>query len=236
MSWNQEHVRTGKVTPQRSSPRSFFRLPAFYAKAMFEPKPQTFARASKYANWRLVWFQLLLLIIIPVVIGVLKALFRDTSSGVNTHSNLLFGLLDVVTVGATFGAFIIKLISIPVLFFVGLTIQYVVARILGGQGRYVAHGFSLQLYQIPLALIGGIIIVLISASHFSTLFFAPIVSLIFFVYGIFINVSAVQGVHRISRPRAVTAVLIPYILGALALWAAIVALAHFLTNTVPALH
>lgn len=228
--------QSGKMYDPRSSSRTpIYLLPGFYAKAIFKPSARTFAQTSEYAKWNLVWLQLAILIAIPLILGLIRSIFRDRSSGVNTIANPLFGLLSAITVGATIGAVILKIILVPLLFLIGLSLQYALARIFRGRGRYVEHGFSMLLYQVPLTLIGSIIIAIFVIMHFSALFVSPIISMILFVYGVYINVLVVMGVHAISRGKAVATVIIPYVLGVLVICGLLAALAHYIARTISSL-
>lgn len=192
-------------------------------------------RQVNMQNGILVWLQLAILIAIPLILGLIRSVFRDHSSGVNTIANPLFGLLSAITVGATIGALILKIILVPVLFLIGLSLQYAIARIVGGRGRYVGHGFSMLLYQVPLTFIGGIIIAVFVIMHFSALFVSPIISMVLFVYGIYINVFVVMGVHALSRGKAIAAVIIPYVIGVLAICGGLAALTHYLAKSLSTL-
>ena len=236
MKWDSEHFQPAQAQTLGAPPHPLRRLPGFYIKAITHPTARTFARAAEYASWRLIWIQLAILLLIPVVMGLLRSFFRDTSTGVNTHSNIIFGLLSVITVGATVGAFILKVIFVPLLFFIEVGLQYLAARLLKGNGRFVGHAFSMLLYLLPLSLIGGIIITLFVAFHFSTLFFAPLISLLAFCYGVVINVFVVRGVHNLDRDKSIVVVAIPYIIGILAMCGALFALAHYLSTNLPTLH
>ncbi|HEX4207753.1 MAG TPA: YIP1 family protein, partial [Ktedonobacteraceae bacterium] len=212
------------------------RLPIQYAKAIFRPFPETFRRESEFARWSLVWLQLALLIAIPVIMSALRSIFRDSSVGVNPRSNVLFAFLGTLVVGATVGAFIFKIILIPILFFIGSGIQYVTARLLRGHGRYLAHGYSMLLYEVPLTFIGGIIITGFVLAHFSTFFFTPIITLALFIYGLFINVSVVMGVHGLNRSKAIITVLVPYAIGFLVACGVLATLAHYIVQTFHTVH
>ncbi|GCE19189.1 YIP1 family protein [Dictyobacter kobayashii] len=237
MRWNsQQHAQAAHAQTLGPAPHPIRRLPFFYIKAITRPSARTFARAAEYASWKLVWIQLAVLLLIPVVMGLLRSLFRDTSTGVDTHSNLIFGLLSVITVGATIGAFILKVIFVPLLFLIEVSLQYLVARFFKGNGHYVGHAFSMLLYLVPLSFIGGVIITLFVAFHFSTLFFAPLITLLVFCYGVVINVFVVRGVHNIDRDKAIIAVAVPYIIGILAVFGLVIALAHYLSSSLPGLH
>lgn len=236
MNLYPEHAHTANTSASRSPRRSIQSLPVFYVRTILKPSKRLFAQAAEYAHWKAVWLQLGLLLVIPLIIGLLKNILRDTSTGINTHANIFFGLLDAITVGATIGAFFFKLILVPLLFFIEISLQYLIAKLFKGQGSYVSHAYSMLLYKVPLALLGGILITIFVALHFSTLFFAPIISLVLFCYGIFINIFVVMGVHNLNRDKSIVTVAIPYILGVLAISGIILVLAHYLATVISNLH
>jgi Yip1 domain len=230
------HLHSEKVYETGPARTPLYLLPGFYAKTIFRPSARTFARESEYARWNLVWLQLVILVAIPIILGLIRSIFRDRSAGVNTNANVIFGLLDAITVGATIGAAILKVILLPILFFVEVSLQYGLARVFGGRGRYIDHGFSMLLYQVPLTLIGSIIIAVFVILHFFSLFFAPIISLVFFVYGVYLNIFAVMGVHTINRGKAVATVVIPYVIGGLAMCGGLAIVAQYLARAISSLH
>ncbi|GCE26831.1 hypothetical protein KDA_23150 [Dictyobacter alpinus] len=237
MRWNSEQTHVAAAgSPGRVPHHPLRTLPFFYAKVLAWPSPTTFARAAEYARWNLVWLQLGILILIPVVLGLIKSLVRDTSSGIDSRANPIFSLLGTITVGATIGAFILKIILIPLLFLLESGLQYLLARAFRGNGHFVQHAFDMLLYLVPLSFIGGLIITVFVYFHISTLFFAPLISLVVFCYGVFLNIFVVQGVHNLNRDKAIATVAIPYILGLLIVCGSLLSLAHYLSTTISNLH
>lgn len=232
----KSHLQSEKVHEAGLTRTPIYLLPAFYARAIFRPSPRTFAQEGEYARWNLVWLQLAILVCIPIILGLIRTIFRDRSTGINTNANVIFSLLDAITVGATIGATILKVILLPILFFIEVSLQYALARIFGGRGHYVEHAFSVLLYRVPLTLIGSIIIAVFVILHFSSLLYSPIISIVFFIYGIYINIFAVVGVHAINRGKAVATVVIPYAIGALAICGGLAALANYIAKTISSLH
>lgn len=232
MAWNSQQAQIGHAQQVQRPRHPALFLPAFYIQAIIRPSTRLFARIGEYARWRLVWIQLLFLILIPVIVGLLRILFRDTSTGVNAHTNIFLSSLSVITASASAVAFIAKIIAVPVFFFVGTALQFAVAKVLRGRGSYVSHCFSMQTYQVPLAIIGGLITVAFIVPHFSTLFFSPIISLALFVYGIFLNILVVRGVHNLTKERAIAAVLTPYVVGALVICGILALIANSIAGTI----
>ncbi|GCE11115.1 YIP1 family protein [Tengunoibacter tsumagoiensis] len=232
MSSNSEQLRSGKIhSPHTPHDRDHLgRLPAFYAEAIFRPTARTFAHIAEYARWRPIWIQLAILVAVPVLLGLFRGIFHDTSRGVDTNTNVFFGFLSILTVGATIGAFVLKIVIVPILFFLGVSLQFAFARLFKGQGSYRQQAFSQLTYQVPLAIIGGVIITVISFLHISTLYFSPLISLAFFVYGVFLNVTMLMGVHHLARDKAFASVVLPYAIGILAICGLLVALSRFMAE------
>jgi Yip1 domain len=218
----------------RSLGAALMRLPGQYLQSVFLPSARTFLREIDNARWALVWLQLLILIVVPVVLGLLRGFFRDTSVG-NATNNVVFDILATLTVGASIASLILKLIIVPLVFFIGLTIQYLFARMFQGQGSYLAQGYTALLYQVPLSIIGGLIITFLAYKHASFLY-SPLITLILFAYSLILNILAIMGVHRLSRGKAVAVVFIPYILGTLLVCGLVVAFAHWITTYLHSLH
>lgn len=214
----------------RSFGTSLLHLPVQYVRSVFTPSAQTFAREAEYANWGGVWLQLILLILVPALLGVFRGLFRDSSTGIALNSNVVFYILSTFTVGTSLASFLVKLIFVPLLFFVGVTAQYSVAKAFQGVGSFLAQSYTTLLYQVPLALIGGIIITILTYTHTSTFFFAPLITIVLFVYSLILNVRAIKGVHHLEDGKAVAAVFIPYIVGTLLACGLTVALTHAILN------
>jgi Yip1 domain. len=205
-------------------------LPAWYAQAIGKPTPRIFSQAAEYARWNLIWPQLLILILLPLILGGIRLLFGGTAGNVNPNSNILFGAINILTIGISFGATIIKAFFVPIVFFIVATLQYVIAHIFGGRGRYRQQCFAMLLYQLPLTLISTAIIAVLVILHISTFIISPILAIVFFCYSIIINIVAVSGVHNISQNKAIATVLVPYILGIILLSVAVSAIAHTLFN------
>ncbi|BCL81797.1 YIP1 family protein [Ktedonobacteria bacterium brp13] len=234
MSANQQPKQAGGTLRYSSRPQARRgpggKLPGWYIRAILKPTPKAFAETSEYARWPLVWTQLIILLLIPLALGGIRLLFHDHSTGINPRSNILFGTISILTVGVSVGATILKAFFVPIIFFVGTALQYGIARILGGRGHYVGHCFSLLLYQLPLSIIGAVIIAVLIILHIQTFFYSPIVTIVLFVYGVIINIIAVMGIHHINQNRATTAVIVPYVLGIIVLGIIVSAVAHTLFN------
>ena len=231
MSANPNPMQSGTMYPPGTKAQHPLRkLPGFYARAITQPTPRTFSQTAEYATWHLIWPQILFLLLLPLILGGLRLVFKDTSSGVDIHKNLIFGTIDVLTVGISIGATILKALFVPIIFFIGATLQYLFARVFGGRGGYREQCFSMLIYQVPLALIGFIAIAVLVILHISTLFFSPFISIVLFCYGVILNIAVIMGIHRLGQNKATLAFIIPYVLGVLAACGVVTAVAHSFLN------
>jgi mRNA-degrading endonuclease RelE of RelBE toxin-antitoxin system len=112
---------------------------------------------------------------------------------------------------------LILTLIIPILFFIGVGIQFALAKAFGGNGRFVGQCYAQLLYQVPLTILTSVISTLfVLFVQFTTrLVISPVVSLALFIYGVLLNVMVIAGVHNMTRGKATAVVLIPYIVGAL---------------------
>lgn len=227
---SHQQMQGQRIYPAPEARNPLRLLPKFYAEAIAKPHPQTFTRASEYARWNLVWLQVLLLVLIPLILSFIKNILRSTTTTVDTHSSIFANFLSVLAVGASIAAIGLKIIFVPVLFFLGVTLQYAIARTLGGRGTYVGHAFSMLIYEVPLSIIGGILLIVVVALHLPSVIFAPIITIALFFLGMFINIAAVQGVHHIQSGKATAAVLIPYILAVIGIAIVVGVLANYILH------
>lgn len=192
----------GYVPPQQA-PRplgqAIQELPNQYIKVLTKPSAQSFAEEMGKADWGIVWVQLLALIVIGTIfglignaIGIASNPFASTN-GVNPGAFLAFSV----------SGSIFSFISVPLVFFIIVGVQYLLARAFQGQGTFLAQSYTRLLFDTPLrilSIIVGIIPIL-----------GWLISLALTIYGIVLNVYSIMAVHRLSGGRATAVVLIPII-------------------------
>lgn len=235
-----ERQRTGRVPVGRiaeTRPRPLgaasIRLPLLWLKAIFTPSAQFFAAEGERASWGLVWIQILLLVLIPGVLAFLRSLDRSAAARDATNSEALGNLLSALTVSTTLVGIIVQILIVPLLFFFGLTIEFLIARAFRGQGRLVWQGHAALLYQVPLAIVGSAISTLFLAIHLPValrLSLYPIISLALFIYSLFLNIVAIEGVHRLTRGRSTLVVVVTYAIFALIVILLLVILARAIVS------
>jgi hypothetical protein len=149
------------------------------------------------ADWAIVWIQLLVLAVVSAIFGYIGTLIYRTPAFVTGSSSAYTSLLTSLTVGSS----IFSIISVPLFFFIGAGIQYLLARAFRGEGTFLQQCYAALLYQVPLGIISRIIgLVPILGG---------IVAFALAIYGIVLNVFAIMGVHRLSGGKASAVVLIP---------------------------
>ncbi len=209
------------------------RLPLLYFKTLFTPTARLFAQEGERASWGLVWIQIILLIVIPGVLGFLRGLDRSAAARSATNSQALANLFSALAISTTTFGLIVQILIVPILFFFGLSIEFIIARAFRGRGRLLAQGHVTLLYQVPLAIIGSLISTLFLAIHLPLavrLSLYPFINLAFFLYSLFLNILAIEGVHRLMRGRATLVVVITYVVFVLIIVLLLVVLAIFIIS------
>ena len=176
---------------------TLLQLPRQYFRAVFKPSVATYSQANSQASWGLVWIQLFVWAILDAALGVLVNLLSPPATGTSFARFLAFA--------TSYGLVLV----VPTLFFLLMGIVYGFARYFGGQGTFLQQCYTSLVLQAPLgifskllALIPGIGRILNSALS---------------IYGIVLQVIVIMAVHRLSRGKAIAAILIPLaMLGALA--------------------
>jgi len=201
----------GYASPQQPRPlRQAIRdLPNQYRSVLSHPSDQTFAVEMVKADWAVVWVQLLILVVVGVVLGLISGAY------VSGHASSILGTPGFgsstasLTVATSVAGAFLRIIFIPAAFFIGVGVQYALARAFNGQGTFLAQSYTHLLFKTPLDIIGYI---------FSTIFvFIPgvgpilgvLVLLALLVYAVVLNIFQIKAVHRLSTGTASAVVLIP---------------------------
>jgi len=176
-------------TPASSMSVELLRLPQRYFKAVFRPSVGAFAQGRGQASWSLVWIQLLVWAILDAALGVLVNLISRPST--STSFQQFFAL------ATSYGLVVV----VPALFFLLMGVVYLLSRYPGGQATFLEQCNASLYIQAPLG-IGSKLLALIPGV-------GRILNSVLSLYGIVIQVFAIQAVHRFSRGKAIASVLIP---------------------------
>ena len=175
-------------------------LPQQYIKVLTKPSAATFAEEMGKAAWNIVWVQLLALAIISAVLGYFARLigssFIPTTMGSTTMSP---AMQQVAAISSSFG----QIIGVPLGFFIGVGILYLIAKAFGGQGTFLAQGYTYLLFEVPLGIITAVLglIPILGA----------LVAIAVGIYALVLEIFSIMAVHRLSGGKATLVVFIPVI-------------------------
>lgn len=196
---NAGYQQAGYAAPQgpRSLSVAIQELPQEYIKVCTRPSVQSFVEEIGKADWAIVWIQLLVLAVVSAIFGYIGSLIYRSPAFVTGSSSAYTSLFTSLAVGSS----VFSIISVPLLFFIGAGIQYLLARAFRGEGTFLQQCYAALLYQVPLGIISRVIglVPILGA----------IVAFALAIYGIVLNVFAIMGVHRLSGGKAAAVVLIP---------------------------
>lgn len=175
-------------------------LPSQYIRVLTKPSPTTLAMEMGKAAWDIVWLQLLISAVLSAILGYAGSLinpFRFTSLGTTSPSPIDPGTLQAITLGSSLGSVIL----VPLFFFIGVGILYLLAKAFGGTGTFLAQSYTFLLIGVPVGIVSGLLSLI------------PILGgLVAFglsIYAIVLEVFAIMAVHRLSGGKATAVVLIP---------------------------
>jgi Yip1 domain len=202
-----------KLTPTRSRKSAVLHLPGQYLKVLFNPTARTFALEAECANWRMVWFQIFILVLIPFVFGLIRIADRSLPAQVATRSRFLYDILVAFSFGSSIAALILRTLIAPLFFFITVSLQFLLARIFRGAGSYIEQSYTTLLYQVPLALLSSILsAIIVFVQGIDLHFFNPLISFVFFIYGMFLNIAMIKGIHRLTGERSTLVVALYYMI------------------------
>lgn len=202
-------------------------LPSQYIKILTKPSAMTFAEEMGKASWDIIWIQLLFLAIITAIFGYVASLITtvnipSTTSG--TASPISAATIRAIISGASLS----YIILIPIGFFIGMGIMYGLAKLFGGQGRFVTQGYAFLLYEVPL----GIVMSMIGLIPLAGSFIALAIS----VYELVLSIFVIMAVHRLSGGKATAVILIPAAVGLLLVCAAVIIIIVIIVNAAQHIH
>jgi hypothetical protein len=181
-------------------------LPNQYIKVLTKPSAQTFAEEKGKASWDIVWMQLLIYAVVGAILSYLATLIspnRYNFAGNPSTAALPTSTLQAITLGSSFGL----IIFIPLGFFIGVGIVYLIAKAFKGSGTFLQQSYTSLLVGVPL----GIISLLLSLIPV----LGSIASFALGIYSIVLNVFSIMAVHRLSGGKATLVVLLPAIVAIL---------------------
>ncbi len=175
-------------------------LPSQYVRVLTKPSPTTFAMEMGKAGWDIVWVQLLISAVVSSILGYVGSLinpFRFTTLGTTSPSPIDPGTLQGITLGISLGSVIL----VPISFFIGTGIIYLLAKAFGGTGTFLAQSYTFLLFGVPVGIVSSFLSLIPILGGLAALGLS--------IYAIVLEVFAIMAVHRLSGGKATAVALIP---------------------------
>jgi hypothetical protein len=161
-------------------------LPQQYIRVLTKPGAQTFAQEIGKASWDIVWVELIIYAIIATILSYVRTSLFGVMAPVSPNSPISPATIQAIQAGSSIGLIVL----IPIGFFIGTGIYYLIAKAFHGQGTFLQQGYTQLLITVPIGLASLV------------LEFIPILGSIaafaLGIYAIVLNVFAIMAVHRLS--------------------------------------
>lgn len=178
-------------------------LPGQYYRVLTKPSSMTFAEEMGKASWDIIWVQLIIMSIIAAVLTffaiLIVAFFISSSSSESSSLTALPGIL----MSFSFVIMLLVLILVPVSFFVGTGISYLIAKAFDGKGTFLEQCYTTMLITAPVTFL-GVLLRLIP-------FVGSLAAFALSIYSIILQIYALVAVHRVSGGKAALIYFIPWI-------------------------
>ena len=191
-----------------------------YVKVVTRPSAATFAEEVGKARWDVFWVQLLSLTILSILFGLLEmpliprllqtSLQNSTATSYPSSPEMV--QMTQMIQGVTQNIIFASVILVPIFFLIGQGVYYLLARAFGGQGTFLAQGYTTLLFQTPLTIVSLVISLLTLALFIlapPVQYLGSLFSSALSIYIIVLQIFAIMAVHRLSGGRAAATVLIP---------------------------
>src|SRR5581483_6128231 len=181
-------------------------LPNQYINVVTHPAEQTFAAELPKSNWDITWIQLLIWAVAAAVIGLITSLFA-TAFTAPLMGNSMSGLYSSILVSTSVGSALLRIIFVPIGFFILAGIQYLVAKAFKGQGTFLTQAYTMLLYEVPINILRYLIALVFGLIPVVGFGIAGLLSLALWVYSVVLNVYQIRASHRLSTGQSVVVAL-----------------------------
>ena len=167
-------------------------LPGQYFKVLTRPSVKTFAEEKGKAGWGIIWLQFIGLGVIDAIISIVGILISPAAlNSAPNASGLSPATLQTVAIITTA---VLQLVLTPVSFLFAGGILYLIARAVGGKGRYIEQIYVTLLFAVPLVILSTLLSLIPGAGKW--LQYVP------HIYSLVLIVLALIAVHRRSEGSA----------------------------------
>ena len=179
-------------------------LPQQYVKVLTKPSARSFAEEMGKAKWDIVWVQILGYAVLATLLLYLSTLTNAALYNPSSLSGAGANGVDPTAVRLLVQRLMLAdIIFIPLGFFIGVGIYYLIAKAFKGTGTFLAQMYTTLLYQVPLSIL-SLLLALVPFVGFIGGFLG--------IYSIVLNVFSIMAVHRLSGGKATLVVLLPIII------------------------
>jgi hypothetical protein len=179
-------------------------LPRQYWRVFTHPRATTFIEEEGKAAWNIIWIQLLFLGIVETIVVLLVVFLEFFLFQALMPGSMMSTLSTVLPIVAII-LILVCLAFVPVSFFFGASIYYLIARAFGGKGTFLSHCYNYSLVIMPITIASVALSIIPCLGSLAT--FAGV------VYEVVLLIFMIMGVHRLSGGRSSATVLIPVITG-----------------------
>lgn len=197
-TWSSDlgFIPRGQPLPFREAVRQ---LPRRYRFVLTKPGFEPFLPELGLAEWKIVWFQLLLYAVVAAALGYLRnLLYSAPASGGGGLGS------PAVTQALNLASSLGLVVLLPLFFFFAMGLLYWLARAFGGHGIFVEQVYTTLLFLTPC----GIIVSLLGLIPFAGSFLSAFLGVILFVYCIALQCFAIVAVHQTTGGKATAAVVL----------------------------
>jgi Yip1-like protein len=175
-------------------------LPSQYIKIFTKPSAITFAQENGKAAWNIIWVQLLGLAVLSILFGfAIFSIVLPAALASNQATASMAAAIGAGTAGLAFS----MIVFVPLSFFIGTGIQYLIAKMFGGQGAFLNHSYGSILIYVPYTIM-SVVLSLIPI-------LGSLASFALGIYSIVLQVYMIMAVHRMGGGKATMVVLFPLI-------------------------
>lgn len=162
------------------------------------PGVASFAQELPTANWRDIWLSLVGLGILTAITGAIAALYTSQTITIPRTDG------TSTTIHIPTGTSWFTIIGVPLAFFIGVAILFVVAKLFGGTGTFLEQSYAMMLYYVPIQAVTAVLGLLP--------FFGGLAAFVLGIYEIVLAVFAIAASQRLTTGKSVAVVLLPAVI------------------------
>ena len=182
-----------------------------------KPGVASFNQELPTANWSDIWISLIGLGILTAITGAIAALYTVQTFTIPQGNG------TTTTVHIPGGVSWFTIIGVPLGFFIGVAILFLVAKIFGGTGTFLQQSYAMALFYVPIQAVTALLGLLPVLGG--------IASIALGIYEIILAVFAIAASQRLTAGKSVAVVLLPAAIVLFFTCAALVVFAAILATT-----